>query len=489
MLVTTTLLALQGATAFTAPRLKKASSPSLAKVSRGTSAERQTATAAISIPEAMEGSAPQADVLKARPESSTRSLPCLSTSHMAMGAMVLALAAASSTTSPSSSSLALVQSGAPFLFMTLPVYALCLNWGLPSTKIGSWKSMVSNMHRVGGIGTLLFPLLLAAFEAATGAAPPIALYLLTVAMAASNLSFGGALITRKVPGYDIPTLRAFAVGLSLGLAFLGHSLLFVCGQHAWYRPIGALFGGISVYAAIFAWSDALQHARLFMSSKIDHFVRGVIRGGSTMQPASETLRSEADLFKASPVVATRVRGGAMSASTSASPTKGLGTKRHWNLPFERASAGDVFFRNLWRQPTPAALEATVSPANGVVVFTTGMTALFATLALLQLRYLALGASGMAALQSAAPAFCQWSALQALLAVVANNFGTFAGTLVIQRRVSQRSAGIFNAIGLLIPVLNIAAFLLRHQPETAAAGGFVHLMTLPAVAAAAAPAVM
>merc|ERR1712139_222634 len=87
--------------------------------------------------------------------------------------------------------------------------------------------------------------------------------------------------------------------------------------------------------------------------------------------------------------------------------------------------------------------------------------------------------GMAALQSAAPAFCQWSALQALLAVVANNFGTFAGTLVIQRRVSQRSAGIFNAIGLLIPVLNIAAFLLRHQPETAAAGGFVHLMTLPA----------
>ena len=73
--------------------------------------------------------------------------------------------------------------------------------------------------------------------------------------------------------------------------------------------------------------------------------------------------------------------------------------------------------------------------------------------------------------------------------VANHDGTFAGTLVLQRRDSQRSAGIFNAIGLLIPVLNIAAFLLRHQPETAAAGGFVHLMTLPAVAAAAAPAVM
>merc|ERR1712146_585522 len=73
-------------------------------------------------------------------------------------------------------------------------------------------------------------------------------------------------------------------------------------------------------------------------------------------------------------------------------------------------------------------------------------------------YLGLGSAGMSALTAAEPAFCRWSAYQALLAVVANNFGTFAGTLVIQRRTTQKQAGIFNAIGLMIPVLNIFAFL-------------------------------
>lgn len=51
-------------------------------------------------------------------------------------------------------------------------------------------------------------------------------------------------------------------------------------------------------------------------------------------------------------------------------------------------------------------------------------------------------------------------------MVANNFGTFAGTLVIQGRVTQRTAGVFNAMGLLIPVLNIALFVWREGPGAA-----------------------
>lgn len=60
-----------------------------------------------------------------------------------------------------------------------------------------------------------------------------------------------------------------------------------------------------------------------------------------------------------------------------------------------------------------------------------------------------------------PDVARWSCYEALLAVVANNFGTFSGTLVIQNRVPQRLAGIFNAIELLIPVLNALGFVVQH----------------------------
>lgn len=34
-----------------------------------------------------------------------------------------------------------------------------------------------------------------------------------------NLSMGAALIPVRIPAYDIPTLRAFAVGVGLGCSF------------------------------------------------------------------------------------------------------------------------------------------------------------------------------------------------------------------------------------------------------------------------------
>lgn len=329
--------------------------------------------------------------------------------------------------------------GRPFAFTAFP-YILCLVWGLPSSNVGSRKSIISIAHRLGGISTLVLPLILACYNSVTGGLfPSLPLYIATVATAVANLSFGGALIVRRVPGYDIPTLRAFAVGVSLGFAFLGHSLLFVLGKYPWYRPVGWVMAAVAVYSTIFAWSDALQHAWNFLFSD-----------------QSNNLTT--------------------TRTTTNATTKSL--QQFWKLPFEKPKPVDVFLKNIWRRPTPEALDTTVSPANLVVVMTTGMTAVFASLSLLQLRYLALGPAGMMKLSKLAPAFCHWSALQGLLAVVANNFGTFSGTLVIQRRVSQNEAGIFNALGLLVPVLNIAAFLLVSSQM--AIDDFVRLIRLPAI---------
>lgn len=111
---------------------------------------------------------------------------------------------------------------------------------------------------------MTLPLFLAAFEAGTKSHPPAIFYALSVLAATANLVFGRTLIARKVPAYD---MRAFAVGVRLGFSFLGHSMLFTLGHKAWYKPIGILFGIVAIYSAIFACSDALQHAFIFFRSK------------------------------------------------------------------------------------------------------------------------------------------------------------------------------------------------------------------------------
>merc|ERR1711916_259844 len=116
---------------------------------------------------------------------------------------------------------------------------------------------------------------------------------------------------------------------------------------------------------------------------------------------------------------------------------------------------------LYKQPTEDALDQSVSPANAVTVLTTVLTALFASISLLQMRYLFEGSAGMARMSVLYPEIVRFSVYEALLAVVANNFGTFAGTLVIQNKIDQTSGGIYNAIGLLIPVLNLVGFLSRY----------------------------
>lgn len=295
--------------------------------------------------------------------------------------------------------------------LTLLAYLPCLGWGMPYFKIGSWKSWALIGHRFGGSATLILPIILAGLEVIFESHVPAHLYALTIAAITFNLSCGAVLI-KRIPAYDIPTLRAFAVGVSLGSSFMGVSLMLRLGHLLWYEPIGKVFAALSIYAALFAWSDALQHTYQYMRGNFKHAIG-----------------------------------------------------KQWFLPFQKPNMVDVFVRNFYRQPTQDALDATVSPANFVVVLTTVLTACFASLGLIQIHYLYSGSEGITRLIATHPDVCRWGAYQALLAVVANNFGTFAGTLVIQKRVSQKQAGLYNAIGLLIPVLNVLAFLARFPAAT------------------------
>jgi hypothetical protein len=296
------------------------------------------------------------------------------------------------------------QSITPLLFLI--AYTPCLIWGLPWSRIGSWKSFRSYWHRIGGIGTLIIPLFFAVHERMTSQHVPLPIYLACQIMIWINVMMGALLIPSRIPAYDIPTLRAFAVGVLLALSFSSMSLFYRFGALQQYTIIGKILAVVAGYGVVYAWSDALQH--------VYRYCRGDYK-----------------------------------------PTIG----RKWYLPFERSSLKDVFFTNIIKQPTQEAMEASVSPSNIVTVTTTFLTAIFATIAMLQGRYLLSGAEGMQKMVTTYPEIVRWSCYEALLAVVANNFGTFAGTLVLQNRVPQPLAGTFNAVGLLIPVLHVIAFIL------------------------------
>lgn len=297
--------------------------------------------------------------------------------------------------------------------LLLSAYLPCVVWGMPRSNIGSWKSKISNAHRFGGIMTLAMPILATIWESMFSKHISGIFYIITASVILCNIAFGGMLIPRRIPAYDIPTTRAFAVGVLLGLSFLSLSLFFRYGQYLWYKPFGYIFAALSVYTNVYAWSDGLQHLRLYLRG---HFKRDI--------------------------------------------------GKKWYLPFERSTLKTIFIDNLIKQPTKEGLDASVSPANIVTVSTTILTALFALISLLQVRYLQLGTEGMRNMVLLYPDIVRWSVYEALLAVVANNFGTFAGTMVLHNKVNQRTAGVFNAIGLMIPVMNLIGYAFRNPQALA-----------------------
>lgn len=112
-----------------------------------------------------------------------------------------------------------------FFLITLIFYFVSVGWGLTWVHIGSWKSLVSIGHRLCGIVSLLLPISLASFELWTNERPNEVLYLIAVICVAGNCIFGAFLISRRIPSFDIPTIRAFGVGVTLGLSFVGMSLM------------------------------------------------------------------------------------------------------------------------------------------------------------------------------------------------------------------------------------------------------------------------
>jgi len=305
-----------------------------------------------------------------------------------------------------------------FIFM-IP-YMVTLIFALPRSNIGSKTYIVSIIHRWSGINTLLIPLMLMLYETIYQRHPHILFYFIGVSCIIINCIYGGLLIPKRIHAFDIPTIRAFVVGVTLGLSFVCLSLNFQFGHLPQFEFYGKILAIISLIGLLYAINDSVQH--------IYRFITG------------PKLKSQIDFGFFFPEK----------------------TAKEVGLNYRYPSLYECFIECIYKQPKDymAMSLATVTPSNFPVVYTVTLTALFGLANLMQIHYLFCGHHGMVLRNEIYPKITQMSVYGWLLAATANNFGTFAGTLVVKRMVSTFWGAFFNAIGLLIPLFNILFFVYR-----------------------------
>lgn len=92
----------------------------------------------------------------------------------------------------------------------LIIYCGLLIYALPQAlKVGSQTYTSSIIHRWSGIMTLFLPIPLMAYEAIYQSHPNVYLYLCTVITISFNCIDGGLLIAKRIPKWDLPTIRIF----------------------------------------------------------------------------------------------------------------------------------------------------------------------------------------------------------------------------------------------------------------------------------------
>jgi len=214
------------------------------------------------------------------------------------------------------------------------------------------------------------------------------------------------------------------VGVTLGLSFVCLSLNFMFGHLESFEVFGKALAVMSLIGLSYAINDSVQH--------IYRFITG------------PKVKSQVDL-------------GFFFPEKRADEV---------GLNYAYPTLWECFITSTYKQPEDyrAMSLATVTPSNFPVVYTVTLTALFGLANLMQIHYLFCGHEGMEYRREIFPKITQMSAYGFLLAATANNFGTFAGTLVVKRVVCTFWGAFFNAIGLLIPLFNILFFMYRFNEE-------------------------
>ena len=279
------------------------------------------------------------------------------------------------------------------LFLTvycgLVIYAIS-----KALQVGSQTNIISVIHRWSGIMTLVLPVVLIAYEAIYEIHPNVYVYLFTLVTIAGTCIFGGLLIPKRTPKWDLPTIRIFVSAVMGGLSLCCLSLTFRFGHLSSFDLFDRFVGILVVLYMVYAIADCVHHLQQFVAN---------MKNGTAM-----------DL-------------GYRSRSMQWKKPSDVGLK------YEAPSLWYCFVTAFWEKQNAKDRDnvamATVSPSSLPVVLVQIMTALNGVLQCLPSQHLIRGHQGMIHVQDAFPKATQMSVYGYLAMAVAYLLGTFALTLV------------------------------------------------------------
>ena len=275
-------------------------------------------------------------------------------------------------------------------------YVATLVFALPRVSVGSRSYWVSNFHRLFGVLTLTYPLFLALYQSFYLSEPHIIFYLFGILVISFNCIFGALLIRKRLNKFDIPTIRAFCVGVILGLSFVGLSLNYKFGHLKWYQPFGYFFSIYSIIAIIYSCNDSIQHLyrmitgpKQFRSINLGHFKPPKLPSDPEMKKMIlDSFNNDHD------------NGDGIDDDHDDDDKYNKNKNKNKNKltsVYQKATLYDAFILSTFKQLknyNKIMFNCSLTPSNIPVVFTVTVTAIFALTNLLNVYYLKCGYVGM-----------------------------------------------------------------------------------------------
>jgi len=309
-------------------------------------------------------------------------------------------------------------------FSFVIAYLALLAFVVPKAiTVGRRHQIVSGLHRWSGIISLVLPMALMAYESLYERHPHIVLYALCVLNLSLNCIFGALLIPKRVPKWDVPTIRIFVVAATGGLSFVSLSINFRFGHLPSFESMSRMLAVLSLISVAYAFLDLRHHVRQFVVNLKEGTATNCIFQFTPKQPLAFALGPQ------------------------------------------RPTLWYCFFPSFFHRPSDAEASATSVPSNVAVLGINAMTAFFGGLTgFLQIHCLLRGHRGMQYLRDTFPRTTQMAVYGFLGAALANNFAAFAGTLVLKRKMSIFKAAMVNLVAALVPIVEVLVFIARYGDE-------------------------
>lgn len=333
---------------------------------------------------------------------------------------------------------------------------------------------------------------------------PLWLYLTILVLSLMTILSGFHLIFLRLPAHDIASIRGYTVAITSGMSYIALGAVFRLRLYSIYYPIACGMALFSLYAFLYAWSDAFHHTLWFLQRR--YLLHRIYPFFSYYHVQKRQKNSE---------LANEERCNSKKENAKDEETKKekeprqcnkkLFTKQLQMIEIEKierryfeetkldeneTSLRHTFFSilvsSLYKYPSLKGFRYTHAPSNLVTVIPVLCIAVFTCTTLVQIRLLFFStisdnrlmqwllqilekkffstgpisliysSNVVTGLQDVGRLvyLLPWCCNNGLLATLASTYATLIGSLVLHGKMSQRKGAILSLFMAVLPLLNI-----------------------------------